>query len=58
MKSFDDKRCCPHCLKPLHQQPYLMSRDAAQPVLSPTQIGWILCAVLALVLLVQVISTG
>ena len=55
MKSFDDKRCCPHCLKPLHQQPYLMSRTAAEPVLTPTQIGWIVCAVLALVLLTQLI---
>ena len=56
MKSFDDKHCCPHCSKPLHQQPYLMSRHAREDVLTPTQIGWIICAVLALVLLVQVIS--
>lgn len=53
MKYLDDKHCCPHCLKPLNQQPYLMSRRATEDVLTPTQIAWIVSAILVLVLLVQ-----
>jgi hypothetical protein len=55
MNSFDDKRCCPHCLQPLNEQSYLMSRDAAEDVLSLTQIWWIVGAVLAVVLLVLLV---
>ncbi len=53
MKHFEDKRCCPNCGHELHEQPYLMARRATENVLSWTQIGWILIAILALALLAQ-----
>ena len=50
MKSLEDKRLCPHCLRELHERPYLMARQATENVLSLKQIAWVLVIVLALVL--------
>ena len=55
MNSFENKRRCPHCLKPLHEESYLMSREAPENVLSLTQIAWIVCAVVVLVLLAELL---
>jgi hypothetical protein len=49
-KHLEDKRVCPHCREPLHEQPYLMSRSASENVISENVIAWIV--VLALVAMV------
>jgi hypothetical protein len=50
-KHLEDKRVCPHCGKALHTRRYLMTRDRTEYALSTTQIAWIVCfAVLLLVL--------
>lgn len=41
MKSFEDKRRCPHCGEMISRQPYLMARDASANVLTWSVVAWI-----------------
>lgn len=50
----EDKRICPNCGHQLHRRPYLMSTDN-DPIMSITQAIWVLCGVLAAVLVLAAV---
>lgn len=53
----EDKQICPNCRREIHRKPYMMSQRSEESVLTLRQIAWIICAVLALSVMLTLASS-